>query len=101
MKIVKLISNKAAKTIKEKHTNEEIQKGIASLAKIEDKTKWKKALLEKLTEEVGEVMCASDNLNDELDDVIEVCRSIKGEGDKFSERWAMVVGRGHYKNEED
>jgi len=96
MKVIKLISNKAAKIIKEKHTKEEIENGVASVVQLSQEV-FEYNLWEKLMEEVAEAI--NPKSIEELDDVMEVCRALKGEETKFSERWALVTARGHYKNE--
>lgn len=97
MKIVKLVSNKAAEAILEKHTQKEIDNGIAQLVRVEGSEKYTIAMKEKLLEEVAEYL-VSDSVS-ELDDVIQVIKALKGEDSKFSEKWALIATRGHYKNE--
>lgn len=98
MKIIKLISNKAAAAIKAKHTQEEIDNGIAKLVQVNHLIHHN-FLKEKLLEEAAEYLVSGSE--DELDDIIEVCRALKGKKTKFSGRWALATSRGHYKNEKD
>lgn len=90
----KLISNKAAKAIREKHTSEEIENGIIKLERIEE---WeiRSLLAEKLLEEMSEFLFASPyEREEELDDIILICNEIK-KPDRYSEGWVLVNSRGH------
>lgn len=86
----KLISNKAAKRIKEKHTQEEIDNGILTLTKA---NKWqvRDLLKQKLLEEVNEVLFTESikDFNNELDDLIEVCKALQGKSKKFTDGYVI------------
>jgi len=87
----KLISNSAAKRILEKHTQEQIDNGILTLRISENGGEVEFLLLQKLLEEANEIIFAKDSgeMNDELDDLIEVCKALQGKSDKFSEGWVI------------
>ena len=87
----KLISNKAAKTIREKHTQEEIDNGILTLSKVSNGIDMETLLYQKLLEETSEVIFAPNRieLKKELNDLIEVCKALQGKSDRFSEGWVL------------
>ena len=88
----KLISNKNAKRIKEKHTQEEIDNGILTLVKVEGTFDMYDLLEQKLLEEVNEILSAkryTRNYFLEIDDLIEVCKALQGKSEKFSDGWVL------------
>lgn len=85
----KLISNKAAKRIIEKHTQQEIDNGIITL-KRGNKEEFYFLLEQKLLEEVNEYIYESvSNKESELQDIINVCLALQGKSNKFSEGWIL------------
>ena len=97
----KLISNNANKKIRRKHNDSEIKKGIITLDKVSSK-EVKILLKQKLLEEVNEVLFAKTKkeFHEELDDVILICRELKGEISKHSEGWILKNTKGRLKNKE-
>ena len=87
----KLISNKSAKRIQEKHTQEEIDNGILTLSKVSNGIDMETLLYQKLLEETSEVIFAPNRieLKKELNDLIEVCKALQGKSDRFSEGWVL------------
>ena len=90
----KLISNKAAKVIQEKHTTEELKNGIITLSKI-PKDEIVYFLKQKLLEEVNEYLFSNDE--EELQDIELICREIR-KPHYFSEGWILINTRGHQQN---
>lgn len=86
----KLISNKAAERIRDKHTQEEIDNGIVMLRKGKEVEVFE-LLEQKLLEEVNEFIFAQDlrDREKELKDLIYVCLALQGKSDKFSEGWIL------------
>ena len=84
----KLISNRAAKAIREKHTLEEIENGIIKVLPEEIKT----LLIQKLLEEVSEFLVSYDE--EELKDIELICKEIR-KPNKFSKGWILINSRGH------
>ena len=87
----KLISNKAAKTIREKHTQEEIDNGILMLSKVGNEIDMQHLLEQKLLEEVNEILFTHnmDGFRNELDDLIEVCKALQGKSKKFDQGYVL------------
>lgn len=87
----KLISNKAAAVIREKHTQEEIENGIIELGQVRHHD-VRGYLQAKLLEEVSEYLFSESE--EELKDIELICKEIR-KPDKYSEGWVLVNSRGH------
>ena len=87
----KLISNRAAKAIREKHSLLEIVNGIIRIGQVHPK-EIKTLLKQKLLEEVSEYLFSGKE--EELKDIELICKEIR-KPDKYSEGWVLVNSRGH------
>ena len=87
----KLISNKAARVIREKHTQKEIYNGIIKIERVYG-VEFMNLLRHKLLEEVSEFLMSHDE--EELKDIELICQEIR-KPDKYSEGWVLVNSCGH------
>jgi len=93
----KLISNRAARTIQEKHSKEEIENGIITLFKVSE-NEIISLLKQKLLEEVNEYLFSNDE--EELQDIELICREIR-KPKYYSEGWVLINTRGHQQNKKE